>query len=115
MSKPSPFSVVSPPDAINSPKKDPWLAVNLSMFFPGLGQWYANKNQKATIWAIAQVILIIVTIWSIFSPNGPVSWGLGGIVALVVLYISNIFDAHWSVYYSRQNNSLENSIKKMIQ
>ncbi len=26
MSKPSPFSVVSPPDAINSPKKDPWLA-----------------------------------------------------------------------------------------
>ena len=107
MSKPSLFSAVSRPYATNSQAKDPWLAVNLSMFFPGLGQWYANKNQKATILAIAQVILIIVTIWSIFSHNGPVSWGLGGIVALVIVYISNIFDAHWTVYYSRQNNSLE--------
>ncbi|TRT80354.1 MAG: signal peptidase I [Microcystis aeruginosa Ma_AC_P_19900807_S299] len=107
MSKPSLFSAVSRPYATNSQAKDPWLAVNLSMFFPGLGQWYANKNQKATLLAIAQVILIIVTIWSIFSHNGHVSWGLGGIVALVIVYISNIFDAHWTVYYSRQNNSLE--------
>ena len=68
MSKPPLFSAVSPPDATNSQAKDPWLAVNLSMFFPGLGQWYANKNQKATIWAISQVILIIVTIWSILAP-----------------------------------------------
>ncbi len=112
MSKPSLFSAVSRPYATNSQAKDPWLAVNLSMFFPGLGQWYASKNQKATIWAISQVILIIVTIWSIFSPNGPVSWGLGGIVALVIVYISNIFDAHWTVYDSRQNNSLEKIPRK---
>ncbi|MFN6236921.1 MAG: signal peptidase I, partial [Microcystis sp.] len=41
MSKPSLFSAVSRPYATNSQAKDPWLAVNLSMFFPGLGQWYA--------------------------------------------------------------------------
>jgi signal peptidase I len=112
MSKPSLFSAISPPHPIHSPVKDPWLAVNLSMFFPGLGQWYANKNQKATVWAIVQATLIIVTIWSIFSHNGRVGWGLAGIVALVIVYISNVFDAHWSVYYSRQNNSLEKIPRK---
>jgi signal peptidase I len=112
MSKPSPFSVISRPHQINSDVKDPWLAVNLSMFFPGLGQWYANKNQKATILAIAQIILIIITIWSIFVHNGHVSWGLGGIVALVIVYVGNVFDAHWSVYDSRQDDNLEKIPRK---
>jgi signal peptidase I len=112
MSKPSPFSVISPSQAVSPRVKDPWLAVNLSMFFPGLGQWYAGKNIKAPLWAFGQAILIIVTIWSIFSHNGRVSWGLGGIIALFIVYVSNIFDAHWSVYDSRQDDSLEKIPRK---
>jgi signal peptidase I len=30
-------------------KKEPWLAVNLSLFFPGIGQFYAQKFTKAFV------------------------------------------------------------------
>jgi signal peptidase I len=34
--------------------KEPWLAVNLSMFFPGIGQIYAGKIFRGSILIISQ-------------------------------------------------------------
>jgi signal peptidase I len=112
MSKLSSLLVTSHSRSVSLVVKDPWLAVNLSMFFPGFGQWYAGKTVKASLWALGQAILIIITIWSIFGHNGSVSWGLGGIFALVILYVLNIFDAHWSVYYSQEDQNLEKIPRK---
>lgn len=106
------LSVTSPSSSPSPVAKDPWLAVNLSMFFPGLGQWYAGKTVKACFWALGQTILIFWTIWSIFGHNGLVSWGLGGLIALVILYVFNIFDAHWSVYYGQKDQNLEKIPRK---
>ena len=49
--------------------KEPWLAVNLSMLFPGLGQIYAGKKFRGLFLLVIQVILIGIAIWSIFSSS----------------------------------------------
>ncbi|MEG3438410.1 signal peptidase I [Pannus brasiliensis CCIBt3594] len=92
--------------------KDPWLAVNLSMFFPGLGQWYGGKRIQGSIWALAQLSLIIFTLWSIFSPRGQIIAGLWSLLAIIVLYIVNIFHAHRAVYLARGDRNLEKIPRK---
>lgn len=37
--------------------KEPWLAVNLSMFFPGIGQIYAGKVLRGVFFIVAQILL----------------------------------------------------------
>jgi signal peptidase I len=83
--------------------KDPWLAVNLSMFFPGLGQLYAGKVLRGLIWLITQVFLIIYACWSIFAAEGQTMTGLLCLSLAVSLYLGNILDAHLCVYYQYQS------------
>ena len=47
--------------------KDPWLAVNLSLFFPGLGQLYAENFVRGLILIIVQSLLIGTGLWSVFN------------------------------------------------
>jgi signal peptidase I len=42
--------------------KEPWLAVNLSKIFPGLGQIYSGKKQKGYYFSIVHLTDIIVSI-----------------------------------------------------
>lgn len=83
--------------------KDPWLAVNLSMFFPGLGQLYAGKALRGLIWLITEIFLIIYAFWSIFAPEGQTMTGLLCLSLAISLYLGNILDAHLSVYYQYQS------------
>ncbi len=99
--------------SLRNPEKEPWLAVNLSMFFPGIGQIYAGHLIKGIVWMIIQLGLLIVTVWSIFSPEGQTSWGLGGMLALLLTYAINIFDAHRTVYKIRGDKSLERIPRKV--
>ncbi|NEO27624.1 MAG: signal peptidase I, partial [Kamptonema sp. SIO4C4] len=55
-------------------QKDPWLAINLSMFFPGLGQLYARKLGKGVSLLVLEVGLIAIAVWSIFAPTAVVPW-----------------------------------------
>ena len=74
--------------------KEPWLAVNISMFFPGTGQLYAGKTLKGIGFVSAEVILIAIATWSIFSPTGNTVTGLGCLFAIAIIYILNLFDAY---------------------
>jgi len=79
--------------------KDPWLAVNLSLFFPGLGQLYAEKFVRGLILIIVQSLLIGTGLWSLFSPEGDVASGLIYLAIAIGIYLFNLVDALSLIYY----------------
>ncbi|MGK7930395.1 MAG: signal peptidase I [Microcystaceae cyanobacterium] len=95
-----------------SVNKDPWLAANLSMFFPGIGQFYAGKSSKGFIFLIAQIILLIAGFWSIFAANGHPLSGLITLLLAGVLYLFNVLDAHLSVYHDQKHEIKEKIPRK---
>lgn len=74
--------------------KEPWLAVNLSMFFPGIGQLYAGEKFRGLGFVCVEGVLIAIASWSIFSPTGNTVTGIGCLVAIAILYFLNLFDAY---------------------
>lgn len=74
--------------------KEPWLAVNLSAFLPGLGQIYAGQFFKGIVFGCCAIALMIVSAWSIFGATGNTAAGLGLILPTVFLYMVGIFDAY---------------------
>jgi signal peptidase I len=83
------------------------------MFFPGIGQIYAGRLFKGIAWIIVQASLIIVTAWSLFSPDGQTGTGLWGLLGIIIAYGVNIFDAHRTVYKLRQDKTLEKIPRKV--
>jgi signal peptidase I len=74
--------------------KEPWLAVNLSMLFPGIGQIYAGNVGRGIGLIISYILLIGIGGWLIFSPTGDIGIGLILLLSTVVVNIWNLFDAH---------------------
>ncbi|MBD2580287.1 signal peptidase I [Oscillatoria sp. FACHB-1406] len=80
------------------PVRDPWLAVNLSLFFPGLGQFYAGYPLFACLWLLGQFSLLAIAFYSIFAPDGSTATALVCLIASAVLYIANLYDAFHRIY-----------------
>ena len=74
--------------------KEPWFAVNLSMFFPGIGQIYSGNVRRGIILIISYILLIGIGGWLIFSPTGDIGIGLVLGFASIAVNIWNLFDAH---------------------
>lgn len=104
------------PSKLNQPvkreNKEPWLAVNLSLFFPGIGQIYAGKLFKGVILIVSQVTLILIAAWSIFSPTGNTVAGISFLAFMVVIYILNLFDAHNSIKKTKSQKINNVSVKQ---
>lgn len=92
--------------------KDPWLAANLSMFFPGIGQLYAGKSVKGLILLITQVLFLIIGVWSIFAADGHTLLGLILLLLAAILYCLNVLDAHLTVFYDAKGQILEKIPRK---
>ena len=74
--------------------KEPWLAVNLSMFFPGIGQLYAGERLRGMGFVSTEVVLIAIASWSVFSPSGNTVSGFCSLFLFVIIYLWNLFDAY---------------------
>ncbi len=74
---------------------EPWLAVNLSMFFPGIGQLYVGERVRGLGFLCSQLVLIAIATWSIFSSSGNTVTGIGCLFPIVVIYVLNLFDAYF--------------------
>jgi signal peptidase I len=74
--------------------KEPWLAVNLSMFFPGIGQIYSGNVRRGIVLIISYILLMGIGGWLIFSPTGDIRIGLVLLFATIPVNIWNLFDAH---------------------
>jgi signal peptidase I len=73
--------------------KDPWLAVNFSMFFPGLGQIYGGRVVRGGIWFGVAVIVLAIALWSIFAADGNTVQGLIYLGVALGVYCFNLLDA----------------------
>ena len=78
----------------SKPALEPWLAVNLSMFFPGIGQLYAGETLKGLGFISSQIVVIAIAFWSIFSATGNTVTGLCSLLLAGIIYVLNLFDAY---------------------
>jgi signal peptidase I len=74
--------------------KEPWLAVVLSSFLAGIGQIYAGRKWRGIILILTVAGLIGFSIWSILSPKCDILVSAGIYVAILIIWIWNLFDTH---------------------
>ena len=82
-----------------------WLAVNLSVLFPGLGQIYSGAVWKGGLIAIVAAGLMLYATWSIFGAEGDTLTGLWLLVFIVSLYLFNVFDTHRNTDNSQKSGN----------
>jgi len=85
------------PDSVNFDRpvdRHPWLAVNLSMIMPGLGQLYAGRWGQGLLFALGQVSLVTIVAWSFFSANGNTLVGFMLLTPAAFVYIASLFEAY---------------------
>jgi TM2 domain-containing membrane protein YozV len=75
-------------------RREPWFAVNLSLFLPGLGHFYAGRRARG-LWCIATLAVLSATaVFLLLSPGGS-TWGVVGAVSLqLLLQVLAAVDAH---------------------
>ena len=71
-----------------------WLAVNLSLLFPGLGQWRLGNVLRGSLWLVGSLLMLVAIFWCYLAPQGNAQLGAGLIGMGVVLWAFNLIDAH---------------------
>lgn len=74
--------------------KEPWLAVNLSLFFPGIGHIYANSMARGFLLISLQLVFYGMSAWLIVSSPGNIAIGLLLLLATCCLSSWTIFDSY---------------------
>lgn len=74
--------------------KEPWLAVNLSMFFPGVGQIYSRQLIKGLLFAAIYLVLVLYGGWLVISSTGNIWMGIICLLLTSLVSILNLFDAY---------------------
>ncbi|MEO1519178.1 MAG: signal peptidase I [Cyanobacteria bacterium J06633_2] len=75
-------------------RANPWIAVNFSTLWPGVGQCYGNAWGKGVVMAVLTLGLLGYSTWSIFGASGNTLTGLLLFGVVGILYITNVFDAY---------------------
>lgn len=89
--------------------REPWLAVILSLLWPGIGQFYVGKLWKAIIVSIITIGSFCWGIWSIFSRYGNAKQGWIVFTLSICLYFWNIIDAWRS---AKKTNEFDINIER---
>ena len=84
--------------------KEPWLSVNLSSLFPGIGQIYSGKKTRGYLLIFLYTALSIIGIWQILSTNGNFLIGAALLLFIPIIWFWNLFDAHTQ---AKKNNTSE--------
>ncbi|MEA5466490.1 signal peptidase I [Leptothoe sp. PORK10 BA2] len=80
--------------SITPNRLNPWLAVNYSLVFPGLGQLYSAFWAKGISLVLVAVVMIGYATWSIFGANGQTMRGFWTIGGFLLVYSFSILDAY---------------------
>lgn len=76
--------------------REPWLAVNLSLFFPGIGQWYLGRRAAAVAFLVSQLLLIGLACGLILAPDGDLRVAIACVILMLVVWVSSLIHAHRS-------------------
>lgn len=77
--------------------KEPWLAANLSFFFPGIGQIYSGNKLKGVIFIVSKILLSGWMLWIIIFPDRHLLIdGLIWLLFYVLIGNWNLIDAYQS-------------------
>lgn len=74
--------------------KEPWLAVVLSRFFPGIGQIYAGKKQRGYFIIGAEILLIVLGSGLLMARKGDMRASLILLIMAGLIPIWSLFDAY---------------------
>ncbi len=74
--------------------KEPWLAVNLSVLFAGIGQIYSKCVKRGLVLIFLQVLIASVGAWQMFSMNGNILIGVVCLLFYIIIYFWSLFDAY---------------------
>ncbi|MGL5871282.1 MAG: hypothetical protein ACRC2R_02750, partial [Xenococcaceae cyanobacterium] len=77
--------------------KEPWLAVNLSFLFPGIGQIYSGKTLRGYLLATIYLLSIAIGLYFSVSTFGNIFIGFGCLLGALFLFLYNLFDAYYCV------------------
>jgi signal peptidase I len=83
-----------------SPKhrnREPWFAVNLANFVPGLGQMLTGQAGRGSLWLLLIGGLAIAAIWALIAPNIGIGWAIGLLIGSWLCSITQLFDTHATV------------------
>ena len=74
-------------------RRRPWLAVLLTLLWPGLGQLYCGKALRALVYNVVSLILLMLGVWTFVSLDSrPINWLLP-VTVLLLWWLWLIFDA----------------------
>ncbi|MGL5876779.1 MAG: signal peptidase I [Xenococcaceae cyanobacterium] len=90
--------------------KEPWLAVNLSFLFPGIGQIYSGKTLRGYLLATIYLLSIAIGLYFSVSTFGNIFIGFGCLLGALFLFLYNLFDAYYCVKLGN-NDAFEQSRK----
>lgn len=75
-------------------QRGPWFAVNLSLLFPGLGQFHLGQRLRGLVWLLGSLLGLVAIFWAYLAPGGNVQLGAGLLGMGVMLWVFNLIDAH---------------------
>ncbi len=90
--------------------KEPWLGVNLSFLFPGIGQIYSGKALRGYLLAAIYLLSIAIGLYFFVNTFGNIFIGIGCFLGALLLFLYNLFDAYYCVK-SSNNDAFEKSRK----
>lgn len=85
-------STVGIPDGIES--KEPWLGANLSLCFPGLGQWFAGSRASGALEIAAALVLSLAGGYLLLAPDRNGAVGMVLLLGLIPLWLFSVWTAH---------------------
>ncbi len=74
--------------------KEPWLAVTLSTFVPGIGQIYSGNVVKGWTYIISHILLTFLGLGLVISSTGNTIVGVILLVAALFVFVLSLFDAY---------------------
>ena len=82
------------PPSNEAPAREPWRAANLSMLYPGLGQWDLGNPGVAIAFGVLYAVAWVVAFTFMLAPRLPGWVGMLCLIAVVAVNIASIADAH---------------------
>lgn len=77
-----------------SEPREAWLAVNLSLLWPGMGQLYAGQLLIGLGFLLGQLFCLCVGLWSVLGSTGNPLLGIALIPPALFLYVASLFETY---------------------